>query len=57
MDDWVPDKRFALSRTTYHAAALHIPEARLTNADERYYPRGRDLGRITLPADLTKYAS
>jgi predicted nucleic acid-binding protein len=38
--------------TLYHATALHVPGAVYVTADARYYAKARDLGQITLLANL-----
>ena len=38
--------------TLYHATALHTPEAVYLTADERYYDKAKDLGRIASLAEF-----
>jgi len=39
--------------TLYHAVAFHIPEAVLVTADERYYNKAKNEGRIVLLKDFS----
>lgn len=38
--------------TLYHAVALHLDDTALVTANERYYQKARDRGRISLLADF-----
>lgn len=38
--------------TLYQAVALHLDDAVLVTADERYYQKARDRGKISLLADF-----
>jgi predicted nucleic acid-binding protein len=46
------DLEHHLFDTLYHSVALHLPEARLVTADERYYRKAQARGRIVRLADL-----
>jgi predicted nucleic acid-binding protein len=44
--------RHHLFDTLYHATVLHTPGATLVTADQHYYDKARDMGRIALLADF-----